>query len=288
MNVLFCFDKRYEQHFGVALTSLLFNNKTLCIQVYIITDVASQNLIKNLNQLKKNKQIEGFHIYEVENKNFPKLKVSLHISEAAYYRLIVTNLLPDILDKILYLDSDLVVVSPLQELYETDINSYYLAAYGSTSKTFQKRLNLQNNLYFNSGVMLINLKKWREDKIGEKAIEFAKKNPEILKNWDQDALNKVIDGQLLVLERKWNSLIDLGREKQMNYDKNNNNNFLKEANIIHFVGSSKPWFFWIINPKKQIYWLYLNQSLWSKSLIQTIWIQLGYMKNIITRKLKEK
>lgn len=287
MNILFCFDQKYEQHFGVALTSLLLNNKHLSVQVYLITDVASQQLIQNLNQLKKNHLLNDYKIYAVEPKQLANLKVSLHISEAAYYRLMAANFLPENLDKILYLDSDLVVVSSLQKLYELDISEYYIAAYATQSRTFKQRLSLNNNLYFNSGVMLINLQKWREDEIGEKAIDFVEKNPDVIKNWDQDALNKVIDGQILKLDRQWNLLVDLGREKnkrQMTIDQQNQ---LKEANIIHYVGSSKPWYFWINNPKKSIYWSYLEQSLWSPSQLHSILIQLGYIKRLIARKLKE-
>ena len=94
MNILFCFDRRYEQHFGVALTSLLLNNKNLSIQVYIITDIASQRLINNLNQLTKNYQIDFYKIYEIDKNKLANIKVSLHISEAAYYRLMVSNFLP--------------------------------------------------------------------------------------------------------------------------------------------------------------------------------------------------
>lgn len=287
MNILFCFDQKYEQHFGVALTSLLLNNKHLSIQIYLITDVASQRLVHNLNQLKKDHLLDNYKIYEIEQGQFANVKVSLHISEAAYYRLMVANFLPDSLEKIIYLDSDLVVVSQLQELYEIDISDYYIAAYATPSQTYQKRLNLNKNLYFNSGVMLINLKKWKAEKIGERAIDFVEKNPNIIKNWDQDALNKVIDGQLIKLDQKWNFLVDLGREKnEGKIIDPNNQTWLKEAKIIHFVGSSKPWYFWINNPKKLLYWSYLKQSLWSPSLPSSIFIQLGYIKNLLLRKIK--
>jgi UDP-glucose/galactose:(glucosyl)LPS alpha-1,2-glucosyl/galactosyltransferase len=287
MNILFCFDQKYEQHFGVALTSLLLNNTALSIDLYIVTDVASQQLINNLNQLQRNQQLAAYKIYEVNQDDFSGVKVSLHISQAAYYRLMVANLLPDTLDKVLYLDSDLVVISSLETLYATNVTDYYLAAYGNHSRTFQKRLKLKDGLYFNSGVMLINLKKWREDKIGEKSLEFVKKNLDILKNWDQDALNKVVDGQIVRLDNIWNFLVDLGREKLKETSKKNNNNHLKIAKIVHFVGSSKPWYFWINNSQKDIYWSYLQQSLWHPSKLNMVFIQLGYIRTLLLRKIRE-
>ncbi|GBF81301.1 glycosyltransferase family 8 protein [Aphanothece sacrum] len=294
MNILFCFDQQYEQHFGVALTSLILNNSDTIINLYIITDIASKKLRKNLGELNINNKL-NFFVFEVTKEQFANLKISSHISEAAYYRLMVGNILPDNVDKILYLDSDLVVLNSLTKLYDLDIEDYYIAAYGNQSNSYAKQLKLNNNLYFNSGVMLINLKKWREHNIGNQSLEFAKNNPEMIKNWDQDALNKIVDGNFLILGSEWNFLVDLGREKLYNEGQRTKNqtnlSFLStlknNVNIIHFVGSSKPWFIWINNEKKMVYWYYLKHSLWSLSKPQLILIQMGYLKKIIVRKIQE-
>lgn len=253
MEVLFCFDGKYEQHFGAAVTSLILNNLDHLTKVHIITKKITSNFQQKIDQLKTQAKID-FLIYEVEEAKVANLKVSQHISSAAYYRLLAAEILPNTLDKILYLDSDLIVNGSILELYNYDISNYIIAAHGKKVVTNKKRLELNSNYYFNSGVMLINLETWRNMNIGNKCIELIRDRPEMIKLWDQDALNKVIDGQFLNVDPKWNSLIDLyGGNSQAN----------DQSIVVHFTGSLKPWHSWCISPDKGIYWRYLKKSPWS-------------------------
>ncbi|MGG6282955.1 glycosyltransferase family 8 protein [Leptolyngbya sp. AN03gr2] len=255
MEVLFCFDTRYEQHFGVAVTSLLINNPGQVSKVHIITDRASQSLQSKLDRLQKNHAVP-FCTYEIDGKQFSSFKLSAHFSIAAYFRLLAAEVLPSDLDRVLYLDSDLVVTSSLAELWSLDISEYPIAAWGHRVVTNKKRLELQNDYYFNSGVMLINLAAWRRDQIPTQAMQFVNEHPEMIRFVDQDALNKIIDGDFLQLPEKWNSLVDLSTERSQ---------FGEDAAIVHFVGSLKPWQIWCLNPDKAIYWKYLKQSPWSNA-----------------------
>lgn len=256
MEVLFCFDHFYEQHFGVAVTSLLVNNPEQVSRVHIITDRSNKLLQQKLNTLKRVHSIE-FSIYEIDSEKFDHFKLSAHFSIAVYFRLLATEVLPKELEKVLYLDSDLVVIGSLHELYNLDISEYALAAWGHPIVSTKKRLEMQSDRYFNSGVMLINLQAWRCDQIALRACDFVKKHPQKIKFPDQDALNKIVDGNFLHLPQKWNALVDLSTgQSQVN----------EETAIAHFVGSLKPWQAWCFNPAKKIYWTYLRQSPWSKAL----------------------
>lgn len=256
MEVLFCFDEKYEQHFGVAVTSLILNNIDNLTRIHIVTKKISSNFNKKLEQIKTKADVD-FCIYEVEDEEVKNLKVSEHISSAAYYRLLAPDLLPSNLNKVLYLDSDLIVNGSIMELYNYDLSNYIVAAYSGEAKagTTKKRLELNGDYYFNSGVMLINLETWRHMNIGKKCIEFLRDSPQMILLWDQDALNKVIDGQFLNLDKKWNSLVDLYGGNSLADD---------QSIIVHFIGSLKPWHSWCISSKKRIYWSYLRQSPWSK------------------------
>lgn len=253
MEVLFCFDDKYEQHFGAAVTSLIFNNPDNLTKIHIITKKISRNFQEKIDQLKAKAKID-FLIYEIEDSEVEDLKVSSHISSAAYYRLLAPKILPQDLNKILYLDSDLIVNGSILELYNYDISNYLVAARGGKVITTKKRLELNNDYYFNSGVMLINLESWRNLKIGHKCIDFIRNYPQMIKFWDQDALNKVIDGQFLNVDPKWNSLVDLAKGKSQAND---------QSIIVHFTGTLKPWHGWCISSDKEIYWKYLKQSPWA-------------------------
>ncbi|BAY25886.1 glycosyl transferase family 8 [Calothrix sp. NIES-2100] len=257
MEILFCFDEQYEQHFGVAVTSLILNNLEHVKQVHIITNKINSNLHHKLEQLKAKCDV-NFLIYQIDDASVKNLKLSYHISSASYYRLLAADLLPSHLSKVLYLDSDLIVNGSLLELYNYDLSNYIIAAYSGLAKAVatKKRLQLQSDYYFNAGVMLINLDAWRKIDVGSKCLDLIRNQPDLVLLLDQDALNKVIDGQFLNLDNKWNSLVNLyAGESAIN----------EESIIVHFVGSLKPWHSWCIAAEKKIYWLYLQQSPWSSA-----------------------
>ncbi|ACK66221.1 glycosyl transferase family 8 [Rippkaea orientalis PCC 8801] len=260
MDVLFCFDKNYEQHFGVAITSLILNNTNKIKTIHLVTKDNSKDFLKKIDKLKSKTQAK-FFIYSPDDKDLSNVKVSAHISTAAYYRLLAPELLPQDLKKILYLDSDLVVNSSLENLYNMDISDDILAAYagGKMGPGTKKRLQLTGDFYFNSGVMLINLEAWRTENIGNKCFKFLQENPDMIRLWDQDALNKIVDGKFLNIDGIWNSLVDLttGETRVTN-----------QSIIIHFTGTLKPWQSWCIRPEKRIYWYYLRQSPWSNAYPQ--------------------
>lgn len=260
MDILFCFDKNYEQHFGVAITSLLLNNPKTIKRIHLVTKNNSQNFLNKIEKLKAKTQAK-FFIYKPQDKDLKNPKVSAHISIAAYYRLLAPELLPKELNRVLYLDSDLVVQGSIETLYNLDISNYVLAAHagGKMGSGTKNRLQLSGDFYFNSGVMLINLDAWRTNNISVKCIQFLQKYPEMIKLWDQDALNKIVDGKFLNIDFIWNSLVDLnsGRKRVSS-----------QSVIVHFTGKLKPWHSWCLKSDKEIYWLYLRQSPWSNAYPQ--------------------
>ena len=277
MNLLFCFDQNYQQHFGVAITSVLLNNLSSHFDVHIITNFMEEKLKQKLDTLSKNYKC-SFHLYIINNLDkISKLKVSDHVSNATYYRLIMAEILPKHIDKILYLDSDVVVISPLEELYNIDLENYFIAASGFSG-------TLVKSKGFNSGVMVVNLEKWRNEQISTKVIDFATQNRNKLPYHDQSALNRVIKQNYLIIDRKWNFQVDLSPRK---IQKPDDNIALKNARIIHYIGSSKPWYFWISDQRKNIYELYLKKSLWSTSKLQMIFQQTVYFRKALQRKLKK-
>lgn len=277
MNLLFCFDQNYQQHFGVAITSVLLNNLSSHFDVHIITNFMEEKLKQKLDTLSKNYKC-SFHLYIINNLDkISKLKVSDHVSNATYYRLIMAEILPKHIDKILYLDSDVVVISPLEELYNIDLENYFIAASGFSG-------TLVKSKGFNSGVMVVNLEKWRNEQISTKVIDFATQNRNKLPYHDQSALNRVIKQNYLIIDRKWNFQVDLSPRK---IQKPDDNIALKNARIIHYIGSSKPWYFWISDQRKNIYELYLKKSLWSTSKLQMIFQQTVYFLKALQRKLKK-
>ena len=259
MHIVFCADKNYVQHLGVAMTSVNINNYQTYINFHVICNTIEKSDIEKFSALVKTYK-NKIDFYFIDKHSYANLKFSshaTHLSLAACYRFAIPYILPKYIKKALYLDCDLVCTNSLLDLWSTDISNLALAACGAKKPNQTNRLKLKQELYFNSGVMLINIERWRQDKISFRAVEFIEDNPSLVNFLDQDGLNKVLDGNFLNLSRKWNSRISMENQKST---------IVPDAAIVHFAGSLKPWQK-CLDPRKEIYWEYLKISPWSNKYL---------------------
>ncbi len=169
-----------------------------------------------------------------------------------YFRLKISKILDATVEKVLYLDSDIVVNCDLREIFAINLNHYTAAVVNEYERTKQfKAFNGGetynfNGKYFNSGVILLNMKKWLSEDIETKALDFLKKYSTTAP--DQDALNVVIK-DLLWLPSAWNLNNDLSysyfeseeTSKLSFFDESWTKHFKanKKIKIIHYF--FKPW-----------------------------------------------
>lgn len=172
-----------------------------------------------------------------------------HVSKTSLLKYYIAEALSD-LDKVLYFDSDVMVLKDLNKLYATDIEGKYLAAVKDPSWFFENMHVLELGLeargfYFNSGVMLMNLKKIREDGLIAKLEDYTNNN--FRTYMDQDAFNVVVEDDVVLLDYENNAMnfffehIGLERLGAF-YDRqwNNYEEAFGGATIIHFASSKKP------------------------------------------------
>jgi len=171
-------------------------------------------------------------------------------SIAALLKFILPALFPE-LDRILYLDGDLIVKTDLGELYATELGESYAATVtDSGSMYYQHAYTNAVQRYFNSGVMLLNLAKMREDGISEKLIE-TKRSMTDNNLMDQDAFNVVFDGKTVALPIIYNYLpVNLDRSKKWKITDVNRlfgtefsdkKELDAAARIVHYSSKDKPW-----------------------------------------------
>lgn len=269
-NICFNADNNYTEQLGVAITSILKNSdKEDRFNFYVLDGGFTK---ESKNQIQELSQIKDFKISYIKMnlddfKNCPLLKdynkdfKHFHVPMSAYFRFKMASVFPK-LDKILYLDCDLIVASRLKELYESDLTDKYAAmVLDVENENEAERLNIP--VYCNAGVMLINLAKWREDSIEEKLFEYAEKNKETILWQDQDVLNVVLKGKIKILPRKWNFQF-------FQYDPSRYEGLFEkyyEYNILHFAGKYKPWNNETIHPLFNEYYSYLQFTPWKKNLV---------------------
>lgn len=197
-----------------------------------------------------------------------------HINHMTFARYFIPDFVTE--DKVLYLDSDLIVTGDLTDLFELDLGENYLAA---------ARSCFGAGVGFNAGVLLINNKKWGSETIRQKLIDLTEKEHENVEEGDQSILNMLFKDQYSLLEDKYNFQIgfDAGAAEK-------NHAFIFEIpltplpKILHYISPDKPWKQFSVGRLREEWWKY---SFMEWSYIVSSWKEKGvfYSADIYKPKL---
>ncbi|WP_277879250.1 glycosyltransferase family 8 protein [Leptolyngbya sp. FACHB-711] len=270
-------DEIYAMPLTVTIYSVLSNlaSKATKILLFIMDGGIKKATKRKIESSLRSNQLEiqWIQIDRNQYKNLPELR---YLTVAAYYRLLVTEVLPKEFEKVIYLDSDMVVLGPLEELWQVELGDKpVLAIRNGYPHLFSlvpglsnyKELGLNpDSLYFNSGLLVINLQKWREDRIGAKALEFIEQNRATIHDPDQDALNAVLEGQWGELDPRWNQMpqiYEFSDWKESPFDDPETyQSVLDDPLIVHYA-ISKPWHLACNHPAIPLFEHYLDQTAWA-------------------------
>jgi len=272
----------YSQHLSVLLCSIFSNKKssTVIDTVYVFSNGISEDNRNKLSKITADNHSAVKYI-QVDEGTYHNLSLTRYLSHhSVYYRISIPDLLDKSLEKILYLDCDTIVLKDLEDLWKSDIGDHYVAAVlDPLAESKQKAYIAEKNTYFNDGVMLMNLKKWRADNLSEKIFEFLRKNKEKLLYCDQDGVNAVINGKFLRLKPKFNSMsyFDDTLKIDMDYPDEEIKESLTSPVIVHFT-EGKPWNLDSKHRYKYHYYLYLFKTPWRFSILKSINTKLKSVK----------
>ena len=293
INVVYASDDNYAKHAGISIESLLNTNREIeKIKIYVIeNNIEIENKQKIEDIVNKYKR----DIVFIDSKNFDsKLKINDNFPRAAFSRLFLSSIKElEEEDKVLYLDCDTIVNDNIEELYNTNLEGCYFAAVQDNAAYYLlKKIGMnKKNRYINSGVLLINLTKWREDDIENKFLKFIEKHNGKVNHHDQGVLNGVCKDYIKILHPKFNMMPEMiyMTVKQSNFLYNVHNYYSqkevdeakKNPVIIHYVEKfySRPWKIDCEHPMKNKYLEYLYKSEFNKELEQN-----GLNKKIQFRK----
>lgn len=228
-------------YIAVAIQSALCNGKNREFYFYILENGISE---KNKNQLRRicNKFGSKIEFCYIDGSEFKDAPLSRFQSTEPYFRLLIPHLFPE-LSKAVYLDGDILVRGDLGELFECDMNGYPLAACDDVSATkHMKRLGLKS--YFNSGVLLMDLEKWRRENLFDRCMNCLEKERGRLLFEDQDTINVAMVKKIHCLSITWNlfSIFFSKSLKPSFYSSLDIEKAKRKANIIHFAGIYKPFY----------------------------------------------
>ncbi|RPH51029.1 MAG: glycosyltransferase family 8 protein [Desulfobacteraceae bacterium] len=232
-------DKGYAMQLATALRSIVeVNRSNWPIEFHVLSD----GFLEATKEKVRNSLPEGsasIRWVPIDLSHFQEFWTRDDVSKMTFARLLIPKAFPNTVSKVLYMDTDILVLDDLKPLWETNLEGVILGAvldnldphFKSGNPGYEEAPRVAN--YFNAGVMLINLDLWRKEQVSEKALAYMNKHRRT-PFMDQDALNVVCDGRWKRLDQRWNFHDCWSRNI------GSMNPYNRPA-IAHFVSTMKPW-----------------------------------------------
>ncbi len=252
--IFYAIDKNYLPFFAVTLKSVIDHcSKQNRYKMHVLNNGIQDSDIEKIKKYEReNIEIEFTDVSDA----FKGLRSNLHLRDyytcATYYRIFIANMFPEY-DKAVYLDSDTVVLDDIAKLYAFDIGDNLIGAttdqFVQTIDVFsyytKHALGISGDRYFNAGVIIMNLKKFREeDFFGQFCALLKKYSFKVAQ--DQDYLNVICKDRVAYFDPAWNVMPGAGAQTST-------------PKLIHYNLTSKPWHYDNV-PYKEIFWEYAEKS----------------------------
>ncbi len=293
MNLVYASNENYARHLAVSMVSVFAQNQKMeDLAVYVISigiSKESRNRLRTLADRYKRtlKFVElddledRFH-YDIDTRGF---------DISAMGRLFLGDLLPGNMTRVLYLDCDTVAAQPLDELWNLDLKEYMVGAVMEPTiyETVKNDIGLEQGApYYNSGVLLIDLVRWRNFQAEKKILDFYKEKEGRLFACDQDAINGALRGQIIPIPPQYNFFPNYRYFSYENlvyhspsYSRVTKEDFVeakKHPVVIHYMGDERPWIAGNLNHYHKAYDHYLEMTPWAGTPKETgkEWYMLAY------------
>ena len=269
IHIILCTDEYYAIPCGITIFSICYHNKQHNLSFHILTEGISDSKMKEIETMIKQLG-QDIHFYKIEESILKGLPINGRFRKSIYYRLLMTNTLPSNINKILYLDCDIIVRGNLEELWEYDISNNALGAVPDQSCDDIRNFNRTGlppfSDYYNSGVLLINLDFWRKNHIGEQCIHYMNKNAKYILYPDQDALNVITHNSWIKLPFHYNTQAFMFYKPSEMLARTEYVKQMVKASehplIIHYTEARKPWMIGCKHPFTSEYLKYKKLSPW--------------------------
>ena len=277
INICLSFDEKYAQHAAVTMVSLM-KNCSRNIHFFII-DSEPSGITESRSKIVKLVEMYGakisFRTIDLSVfKGFPVWKPMQDSPNkyVPYYRLCLADLLPEI-ERIIYLDTDIVVQGDIAKLYDLEFAKDQFIAGVNDMDSEELKEKISTSAYINSGVILFDLATIRRIKLNvvEESIKILQNFRErISLNIDQDLINIIFNDHIRLLDISWNAQsVGTPRGFKLGYDDKS-----IEKNIIHFIASHKPWMFNCKSGYQHLYFRYLSYTPWKLKCIKYLFIKI--------------
>ena len=242
-------DNAYLIPLETTIKSVLYHNRD--VDFYILNSDIAPEWFKLLGRKMEvvNSTIHNVHL----NKElFEGYKTGPHLNYASYFRFFATEVVDA--DRVLYLDSDIIVTGDLSSLFKIDFKGYYIGAVDDVYAYEGRKSG------FNSGVLLMDVAKWKEHSIVNSLLELAAEQNQAVHLGDQSILNIYFEENWLTLDEIYNYMVGvdiyhLGQECERLDD--------NPPVVVHYASHDKPWNTYSISRLRELWWTYRDLD-WSE------------------------
>ncbi len=285
-------DERFAMPLAVTIRSLLDHlAPDWKLNLFLLNGGISERFCNRLYDSWDSRRL-SLNVVRPETSRLSQLRVSHHVNHLTYYRLLLPELLPNSLDKVLYLDSDLLVRHDVRELWELPLGeAWALAVQDCAAPYFDSTICAPNiercqpylaavrpianyreqgfspaSPYLNGGVLIINLNEWRQNDATERMLSCLHKNSEFVLFWDQYALNVLLCDRWKQLDLRWNQGSHVYRYPDSDHSPFSAVQYEQIKNdpyIVHFTSPEKPWHALGRHPFREEYFQVLDRTDWN-------------------------
>lgn len=249
MNLLFTLNRNYIRQMEICLSSLIRFPSDDGYDIYILHSDLEPTDESRIQTVFQDKEEIQFHFMFVDPVLFEAFPNNDRYPKTMYYRILAPSLLPEKLDRILYLDPDIVAIKPVQSLYNMDFeNNYYIAC--SHTQEFLNQFNRlrlgisENCSYINTGVMMLNLPLLRKEQSLKEIIEYIQRKGEHFLLPDQDIITGLYGNRIKLEDTMIYNLSDRILSFHLWETKSEKSPLdwvEKNTVLIHYCGKNKPW-----------------------------------------------
>ena len=282
MHFAFCVDANYVKYAGILMHNLLALHPEEQLNFHLMTTGVDEEDEKRLDIFaKKFADRMNLFVYDAtellagipmgENAP-PRLKTVVLL------RIMLAECLPENVDRVIYMDVDMLVLTPLKELWQTDLQGKAIAAVPymveekdniTPLEPYQIELGFDHDTYFNAGLMVQDLRVWRQTDLMPRVVECYLKNSSSFKLLEQDALNTVIGKDYVKLPARYN----IQREANHPYLQ-----YPQDTAVLHLVNEAKQWCMGCNPLIYRLYLPYVEQSEWhGMDMQEPMTVKAGYL-----------
>lgn len=253
-------DANYVKYAGVMMTSIVWNNPGKAICFHLACDglsEADRTRLETFTKLYSHTRVELYDVREeLRGIRLFAGTVPERLNRTVFLRILLPELLPATVQRMVYLDADMLCVGDLDALWCAELEGRAVGALLNPGNLrLSRALDLKHTHYLSAGTLVIDLAKWREQQLTQRVMDAYRRHGTRFSLLEEDALNLVLDGEFTELPADWIAFTEAFNPLLLRRQPGNL--------LLHFINDGKPWIRYCAPEIEALYWGTVRRSLWS-------------------------